>query len=68
VQRGLFIEQSYQAQLYRIVRMNVDLPAHVKAFSRSGSNTILPSEVLERLREMIVAIQSGQQQPEAIED
>jgi 2-oxoglutarate ferredoxin oxidoreductase subunit alpha len=68
VQRGLFIEQSHQAQLYRIVRMHVDLPAHVKAFAKSGSNPILPSEVLERLREMVVAIQSGQQQPEAIED
>ncbi len=31
VQRGLFIEQSYQAQLYRLVRMYVDLPAQVKA-------------------------------------
>jgi 2-oxoglutarate ferredoxin oxidoreductase subunit alpha len=68
VQRGLFIEQSYQAQLYRIVRMNVDLPAHVKPFAKSGSNPILPSEVLEKLREMVVAIQSGQPQPEAIED
>ena len=68
VQRGLFIEQSYQAQLYRIVRMNVDLPAHVKAFAKSGSNPILPTEVLEKLREMVVAIQSGQQQPEAGEN
>ena len=67
VRRGLFIEQSYQAQLYRLVRMYVDFPAAVKAFARSGSNPILPSEVLERLREMVVAIQSGQPQPEAIE-
>ena len=27
VQRGLFVEQSHQAQLYRLVRMYVDLPA-----------------------------------------
>ena len=67
VQRGLFIEQSYQAQLYRLVRMFVNFPAGVKPFAKSGSNPILPSEVLERLHEMVVAIQSAQQQPEAIE-
>ena len=55
VQRGLFIEQSYQAQLYRLVRMYVDLPALVKPLAKSGSNPILPAEVLERLREMVVA-------------
>jgi 2-oxoglutarate ferredoxin oxidoreductase subunit alpha len=69
VQRGLFIEQSYQAQLYRIVRMHVDLPAQVKSFAKSGSNPILPSEVLDRLREMVVSIQGNQQpQPEAVEN
>ena len=68
VQRGLFIEQSHQAQLYRIVRMHVDLPPVVKPFAKSGSNPIQPFEVLERLREMVVGIQSDQQQPEAIED
>jgi 2-oxoglutarate/2-oxoacid ferredoxin oxidoreductase subunit alpha len=69
VQRGLFIEQSYQAQLYRVVRMHVDLPAQVKPFAKSGSNPILPSEVFKRLREMVVAIQGNHQhQPEAVED
>jgi 2-oxoglutarate ferredoxin oxidoreductase subunit alpha len=68
VQRGLFVEQSHQAQLYRIVRMHVDFPAEVKSFAKSGSNPILPSEVLERLRKMVSAIQGAQQQPEAIED
>jgi 2-oxoglutarate ferredoxin oxidoreductase subunit alpha len=67
VKRGLFIEQSYQAQLYRIVRMYVDFPAVVKPFAKSGSNPILPSEVLERFREMVVAIQGSQPEPEAIE-
>ena len=54
VRRGLFIEQSYQAQLYRIVRMSVDLPAQVKPFAKSGSNPILPSEVLKQLREIVL--------------
>ena len=48
--------------------MNVDFPAFVKPFAKSGSNPILPSEVLKWLREMVVAIQSSQQQPEAVEN
>jgi 2-oxoglutarate ferredoxin oxidoreductase subunit alpha len=68
VRRGLFVEQSFQAQLYRLVRMYVDFPAQVKAFARSGSNPILPSEVLKQLREMVVALQDSQQPLEAIAD
>jgi 2-oxoglutarate ferredoxin oxidoreductase subunit alpha len=59
VRRGLFIEQSFQAQLYRVVRMYMDLPALVKPFAKSGSNPIQPTEVLERLREMVVALQGN---------
>jgi 2-oxoglutarate ferredoxin oxidoreductase subunit alpha len=62
VRRGLFIEQSFQGQLYRLVRMYVDVPAMVKPLAKSGSNPIQPAEVLERLREMAVAIQSNHQQ------
>jgi 2-oxoglutarate ferredoxin oxidoreductase subunit alpha len=58
VTRGLFIEQSFQGQLYRLVRMYVDLPPLVKPLAKSGSNSIQPMEVLERLREMAVALQS----------
>jgi 2-oxoglutarate ferredoxin oxidoreductase subunit alpha len=69
VRRGLFIEQSFQAQLYRLVRMYVDFPAGIKPLAKSGSNPIQPSEVLERLHEMVVAIQGNlnHQQPEPIE-
>jgi 2-oxoglutarate ferredoxin oxidoreductase subunit alpha len=59
VSRGLFIEQSYQGQLYRLVRMYVDLPASVKSMAKSGSNPIQPAEVLERLREMVFALQGS---------
>jgi 2-oxoglutarate ferredoxin oxidoreductase subunit alpha len=52
VRCGLFIEQSYQGQLYRLVRMFVDLPALVEPFARSGSNPFQPVEVLERLRKL----------------
>jgi 2-oxoglutarate ferredoxin oxidoreductase subunit alpha len=68
VNRGLFIEQSFQSQLYRLVRMYVDVPAMVKPLAKSGSNPILPSEVLERLREMVVALQvNNNAQPEPVE-
>lgn len=67
VKRGLFIEQSFQGQLYRLVKMYVDIPPLVKAFSKSGSNPISPLEVLKRMREMVVAMQSNNNhQPEAI--
>lgn len=59
VRRGLFIEQSFQAQLYRLVRMQVDLPSQVKPLAKSGSNPIQPTEVLERLREMVSALQGN---------
>jgi hypothetical protein len=59
VRRGLFIEQSFQGQLYRLVRMYVDIPPLVKPLAKSGSNPIQPAEVLERLREMVVAIQGN---------
>ena len=50
VKRGLVVEQSHQGQLYRIVRMYVDVPHGVKSMARSGSNPIGPQEVLEQLR------------------
>jgi len=68
VRRGLFIEQSFQGQLYRLVRMYVDLPAQVKPLARSGSNPIQPTEVLERLRAMVVALQGNNHQPEHVAD
>jgi 2-oxoglutarate ferredoxin oxidoreductase subunit alpha len=70
VTRGLFIEQSFQAQLYRLVRMYVDVPALVKPFAKSGSNPIQPAEVLERLREMVVALQGNRNhhRPELVAD
>jgi 2-oxoglutarate ferredoxin oxidoreductase subunit alpha len=67
VRRGLFIEQSHQAQLYRLVRMYVDFPALVKPLAKSGSNPILPAEVLKRVREMNVAMQSNHHQSATIE-
>jgi 2-oxoglutarate ferredoxin oxidoreductase subunit alpha len=70
VRRGLFVEQSFQGQLYRLVRMYVDCPVSVTTLARSGSNPIQPAEVLERLREMVVALQrsNGHQHLEPVAD
>jgi 2-oxoglutarate ferredoxin oxidoreductase subunit alpha len=62
VQCGLFVEQSYQGQLYRLVRMFADIPAGVQPLAKSGSNPIRPAEVLERLREMSAALQENHNQ------
>jgi 2-oxoglutarate ferredoxin oxidoreductase subunit alpha len=51
------VEQSHQGQLYRLLRMFVDVPAGVRSFSKSGSNPISPGEVIARLREMALGLQ-----------
>ena len=49
VRAGLVLELSYQAQLYRILRMFVDVPRGVRPFARSGANPFSPREVVEEL-------------------
>jgi len=51
VKAGLVVEQSHQGQLYRILRMYLDLPAGVRMLARSGANPFLPAEVAGRLHE-----------------
>ncbi len=64
VKAGLVVEQSHQGQLHRIIRMFVDVPPGVKSLTKSGSNPIVATEVLERLRKMALALQR-MQVPEA---
>jgi len=52
VKTGLVVEQSYQGQLYRLIRMYVDVPDGMRSLAKSGSNPILVAEVLERLKAM----------------
>jgi 2-oxoglutarate ferredoxin oxidoreductase subunit alpha len=52
VRHGLVLEQSHQGQLYRVIRMFVDVPRGLRSLARSGSNPFGPAEVLERLREL----------------
>jgi 2-oxoglutarate ferredoxin oxidoreductase subunit alpha len=57
VQAGLVVEQSHQGQLYRILRMYVNVPPGVVSLARSGSNPILPAFVLERLQGLVLGLQ-----------
>ncbi len=54
---GLVVEQSHQGQLYRVLRMFVDLPRGLESLARSGSLPILPAAIVERLREQVLALQ-----------
>jgi 2-oxoglutarate/2-oxoacid ferredoxin oxidoreductase subunit alpha len=57
VVRGLVVEQSHQGQLFRLLRMFVDVPRGVERLARSGANPIRPDEVLDRVRQMAMALQ-----------
>ena len=50
VRAGMIVKQSYQGQLFRILRMFLDLPAEIQSFARSGALPFQPGEVVERLR------------------
>ena len=52
VRSGLVLELSHQGQLFRILRMYIDMPRGVKSFARSGANPFQPSEVVARLVEI----------------
>jgi 2-oxoglutarate ferredoxin oxidoreductase subunit alpha len=60
VKAGLVVEQSHQGQLYRIIRMFVDVPSGLRPLTRSGSNPISPHEIVDRLREMVATLQREQ--------
>jgi 2-oxoglutarate ferredoxin oxidoreductase subunit alpha len=50
LRRCLVVEQSHQGQLYRIIRMWVDVPPDYRVMAKSGANPIAPEEVLEQIR------------------
>jgi 2-oxoglutarate ferredoxin oxidoreductase subunit alpha len=62
VRSGLVVELSYQAQLYRILRMYVDVPAGVVPLARSGANPFQPVEVLRHLRQLVRKSKRGEQE------
>jgi 2-oxoglutarate ferredoxin oxidoreductase subunit alpha len=60
VQAGFVVEQSHQGQLYRVLRMYVDLPPGVRSFARSGANPISPAELAEALKRTAQDLQRHQ--------
>jgi 2-oxoglutarate ferredoxin oxidoreductase subunit alpha len=54
---GLVVEQSYQGQLYRILRMFLDVPAGIVSFARPGANPFVPAELVARLRDIAMTLQ-----------
>ncbi len=57
VKAGLVVEQSHLGQLYRVIRMYVDVPRGLESMARSGSNPISPADVVARLRDVVGALQ-----------
>jgi 2-oxoglutarate ferredoxin oxidoreductase subunit alpha len=54
---GLVVEQSYLGQLYRVLRMMLDVPVGLKSFSRSGANPIQPADIVRQLQERALNLQ-----------
>jgi len=57
VRVGLIVEQSHQGQLYRMLRMFVELPRGVRSFAKNGANPFLPTEVAGHLQEAAETLQ-----------
>ena len=56
---GLVVEQSCQGQLYRLLRMFLNVPPGVESFARSGANPFTPVEIAERLVGLAEQLQGG---------
>jgi 2-oxoglutarate ferredoxin oxidoreductase subunit alpha len=57
VRAGVVIEQSHLGQLFRLIRMFVDVPRGLTSFARSGSNPFTPIEVAQRITDLAIAVQ-----------
>jgi 2-oxoglutarate ferredoxin oxidoreductase subunit alpha len=52
VAAGLVVEQSQQGQLYRVLRMELDLPLGLRSLCRTGANPFRPDEIAAALRHL----------------
>ena len=59
VRGGFVVELSHQGQLYRILRMFVDVPRGVQSLARSGANPFQPIEIVARLQDLALSLQSA---------
>jgi 2-oxoglutarate ferredoxin oxidoreductase subunit alpha len=48
----LVVEQSHQGQLFRIIRMWVNVPAGFQVMAKSGANPISPEEVTAKILQL----------------
>jgi 2-oxoglutarate ferredoxin oxidoreductase subunit alpha len=56
---GLVVEQSQQGQLYRLLRMFLDVPPGLASMARPGASPFLPGEIVTRLRALAAALADG---------
>jgi 2-oxoglutarate ferredoxin oxidoreductase subunit alpha len=57
VRAGFVVEQSHLGQLYRLLRMYIDMPRGIESFARSGSNPFSAREIADRLASIAQAVQ-----------
>jgi len=57
VQTGLVVEQSFQGQLHRVIRMYVNVPAGMGSLAKSGANPIVAGEIVDQLRTLSLNLQ-----------
>jgi 2-oxoglutarate ferredoxin oxidoreductase subunit alpha len=60
---GLIVEQSHQGQLYRVLRMFIDLPSSVQSLTRSGAHPFQPNEIAQRLHMLALSLQQRGPEP-----
>lgn len=65
---GLVVEQSHQGQLYRVLRMFIDLPPSIRPMTRSGAHPFQPIEIVQRLRELALSLQQRGPEPHPTEE
>lgn len=59
LRKGLVVEQSHLGQLYRILRMYVNVPPGIESLCKSGANPILAGSIVRRLQSMVTDLQRG---------
>jgi 2-oxoglutarate ferredoxin oxidoreductase subunit alpha len=49
---GLVVEQSFQGQFYRLLRMYVDVPSSIESMTHAGAQPFRPDEIALRLEQL----------------
>lgn len=54
---GFVVELSHQGQLYRLLRMYIEVPSGVRPLCRSGAVPFLPGEIARKLKQAAISLQ-----------